>query len=62
MSLTEAAELRRKWEERQSHSTCQHHNLEMVVTPTGRPSSFYACMICGETIRVPGPTSTSSPL
>jgi hypothetical protein len=50
MTITQAAELRVKWQQRVDPLPCEHLNLEMEWSDNGYSTGSYNCIVCGEAI------------
>jgi hypothetical protein len=50
MTITQAAELRVKWQQRVDPLPCEHLNLEMEWSDNGYATGSYNCIVCGEAV------------
>jgi hypothetical protein len=47
MTISQAAELRVKWNQRKDPPQCEHLNLELEWSDSGYVTGNYNCIVCG---------------
>ncbi len=50
MTMSQAAELRTKWMERENSPPCEHLNLKLEWNDNGYLTGNYNCIVCGRTV------------
>jgi hypothetical protein len=50
MTSPQAAALRVKWQQRQTHLSCDHVTVELELNDLGDTTGNYICILCGESV------------
>ena len=50
MTSPQAAALRMKWQQRETHLSCDHVTVELELNELGDTTGNYICIICGESV------------